>query len=72
MGGNSLANVKPEGNEIYCFVLFSLVVCADLFSTQCAPNGLFYFDLVSGDLPWRLFRMSIKKKTREVKSQEEV
>ena len=45
---------------------------ADLFSTQCAPNGLFYFDLVSGDLPWRLFRMSIKKKPREVKSQEEV
>lgn len=38
----------------------------DLFSTKCAPNGLFYFDLVSEDLPWRLFRVSIKK-SREVR-----
>ena len=60
---------KPEGNEICCFVLPGLWFVADLFSTKCAPNGLFYFDLVSEDLPWRLFRMSIKN--REVRVERE-
>lgn len=32
----------------------------DLFSTKCAPHGLFCFDLLSEDLPWRLFRVSTK------------
>lgn len=39
----------------------------DPFSTKCAENGLFYFDLVSEDLPWRLIRVSVKN--REVRTE---
>ena len=64
---SSLGSPKEMKLAVLCFSALWFV--ADLFSTKCAPNGLFYFYLVSGDLPWRLFRMSIKKKPEKFRGE---
>ena len=52
--------------EMKIAVLCSLALwfVADLFSTKCAPKGLFCFDLASEDLLWRLFRVFPLKKQK--------
>lgn len=64
---SSLGSPKEMKLAVLCFSALWFV--ADLFSTKCAPNGLFYFYLVSGDLPWRLFRMSIKKNPEKLRGE---
>lgn len=53
-----------------CFPALWFVV--DLFSTKCASDGLFYFDPVRGDFPWRLIRESTKTDSRVERFGEEV
>lgn len=58
---------KPKGNEICYLCSLTLWFVVDPFSTKCAENGLFYFDLVSEDLPWRLIRVSVKTEKLELR-----
>lgn len=58
---------SPKDMKFAVSCSLALWFVADLFSTKCAPNSLFYFGLVSEGFPWRLFRVSIKIEKLELK-----
>lgn len=58
---------SPKEMKLAVLCSLALWFAVDLFSTKCAPNSLFCFDLRSEDLPWRLFRVSTKTQTLPLK-----
>lgn len=58
---------RPKEMKFAVLCSLALWFAVDLFGTKCAPNSLCYFDLVSEDLPWRPFRVSIKTEKLELK-----